>query len=120
MNDVTFGAGTLFVGTPDGELHPLGECEEMELCEAVMDKDIPRINEILSINEDASFSITLNQEQVDAFFELFRRIRALAIDMVRAAGYHRIAHLASHSKSWRVRKKNLFRTYRILKREGVL
>ena len=39
MNGVTFNQGMLFVESPDGELHPIGEVGEIELDEAVSAKD---------------------------------------------------------------------------------
>lgn len=117
MSDIIFNPGVLYVGSPDGELHPLGECEETELCEAVENKDIPRINDILSSSEN-TFTLTLTQAQVDAFFETLFKIREVALDLIQEAGYSRIAHLATRAKKHRTRKKNLHRAYQILTREG--
>ncbi len=117
MNDINFGAGTLFVGKPDGELHPLGECEEMELCEAVEDKDIPRINDLLTRSEEV-FTITLSSEQVADFISALFDIRGLMGDRLRACGHARIAHLAAHAKKRRTRVKNYFRGCLILAKEA--
>ena len=114
MNGVTFNQGMLYVNSPDGELHPIGEVNEMALDEVVNVEDaIPE----LRVSSEANISITLTQEQVDAFIETLVRVREHALDLVRAQGYTRIAHLARHARNHRTRKKNLFRAYRILKRE---
>lgn len=115
MKNVSFNSGVLYVGSPDGELSPIGEVNEMALDEIVNVEDaIPE----LRVSSEATLSITLNQEQVDAFVEtMVRVVRERVLDLVRAQGYTRIAHLARHARKHRTRKKNLFRAYRILRKE---
>lgn len=114
MKNVSFNSGVLCVGSPDGEFSPIGEVKEMDLDEVVNVEDaIPD----LRVSSEANISITLTQEQVDAFIETLVRVREHALDLVRAQGYTRIAHLARHARNHRTRKKNLFRAYRILRKE---
>ena len=114
MKNVSFDSGVLCVGSPDGELSPIGEVKEMDLDEVVNVEDaIPYIR----VSSEANISITLTREQVDAFIETLVRVREHALDLVRARGYTRIAHLARHARNHRTRKKNLFRAYRILRKE---
>ena len=114
MNGVTFNRGMLCVESPDGELHPIGEVGEIELDEAVSAKDaIPNLH----VSSETTLSIELTQDQVNALFELIVRAREHALDLVRAQGYSRIAHLARHARKHRTRKKNLFRAYRIFREE---
>lgn len=116
MNNITFGPGTLFVCPPDEEIHPIGDVQNMEFFEDVKDAYAVNTHSVLT-SETATFTINLTQDQIDAFFEHLYSIREHVIDLVRAAGHHRIAHLASHSKKWRTRKKNLYRVYKIAKME---
>ena len=117
MNNITFSPGTLYMGSPDDEMHPIGEVEETNFYDPVTDADGVPIHETLTRSE-ATLTITLTQGMVNALIEQLFEMRELVLDRVREAGYSRIAHLARHARKHRTRKKNLFRAYRILKREG--
>lgn len=113
MNNITFGPGTLYMGSPDGEMHPIGEVEDAPVTDAA---GVP-IHETLTSSE-TTLNITLTQDQVNALFDAIYDMRGKVINLVREKVYPRIAHLISHARKSRTRKKNLFRAYRILEREG--
>lgn len=117
MSDITFNPGALYVSDPDGKLYPIGEVEENNFYEPVTDDTGAPIHETLTSSE-ATLTLTLTQEMVNAFIEQLLNVRELVLDLVREEGYSRIAHLARHARKHRTRKKNLFRAYRILQREG--
>lgn len=117
MNNITFGPGTLYMGSPDSELHTIGDVEELNFYDPVSDATGAKTHEILTGTE-ATLTITLTQDQVNALFDAIYDMRGMVINLVREKGYPRIAHLISHARKSRTRKKNLFRAYRILEREG--
>lgn len=117
MNNITFGPGTLYMGSPDGEMHPIGEVEETNFYEPVTDAAGVPIHGTLTSSE-TTLTITLTQDQVNALFDAIHDMSGKVINLVRENGYPRIAHLISHARKSRTRKKNLFRAYRILEKEG--
>lgn len=117
MNNITFSPGTLYMDSPDGEMHPIGEVEETNCYEPVTDADGVPIHETLTISF-ATHTITITQDQVNALFDAIYDMRGMVINQVREKGYSRVAHLIAHARKHRTRKKNLFRAYRILEREG--
>lgn len=121
MNNISFNPGVLYVSSPNGELHPIGECKEIELGEVMDNEDVTddagvAIHNVLTSSE-TTLSFTLTQEQVNAFMETLLNIRELVLDLVQVAGYSRIAYLAQHARKHRTRKKNFHRAYQILTRE---
>lgn len=117
MSDITFNTGVIYLDSTDGELHPIGEVEEMNFYEPVKDGAGVPIHETLTSSE-ATFTLTLTPEKVKAFIEQLLNVRERVLDLVCDKGHSRIAYLARHARKHRTRKKNLFRAYRILQREG--
>ena len=116
MNNITFSPGTLYMGSPDGEMNSIGEVKETNFYDPVTDAAGVPIHETLTRSETTR-TITLTQNQVNALFDAIYDMRGKVINLVREKGYPRIAHLISHARKSRTRKKNLFRAYRILERE---
>lgn len=115
MNNITFSPSTIYMGTPDSEMHPIGYVKETNFYEHVTDAAGVPIHEILTSSE-TTLTITLTQDQVNALFDAIYDMRGKVINLVREKGYPRIAHLILHARKSRTRKKNLFRAYRILKK----
>lgn len=116
MRNITSNPGVIYVGSPDGEQHPIGDVEETNFYEPVTDDAGVPIHKTLTSSE-ATFTLTLNQETVNAFIEQLLNVRELVLDLVRDKGHSRIAHLARHARKHRTRKKNLFRAYHILEED---
>ena len=118
MNDaLTFGQGKIYVGSPDGPLHPLGEVEEIELIDACNEKDAVKVEQILSLHEqEATFTINLTQEQIKNLYDVVFKITKTVLSIVRGEGNARVCHLAKHGRKHRTRKKNVRRAIRIAER----
>ena len=116
MNNITFSPGTLYMGSPDGEMNSIGDVEKLNFYEPVADAaDVPIYVTLTS--SEATLTTSLTQAQVNALYDVIYDIRGMVINLVREKGYPRIAHLILHARKSRTRKKNLFRAYRILDRE---
>lgn len=120
MDITTMSPGTLYIGLPgDDKLTPLSEVAEADLVNAVEEKDDIAVKKIIDINtQEATFMLTLTQEQVDSFFDTLYHIRDNVLKIIRNDGHTRVCHLAKHAKKWRTRKKNIHRAYRLLEKEG--
>ena len=113
MNNITFSPCILYMGSPGGEMRPIGEVKETNFYEPVSDATCEKTNEILTGTE-ATLTITLTKKMAKALIEQLFEMRELILNMVQEKGYSQIAYLARHARKHRTRKKNLFRAYHIL------
>lgn len=119
VTGMKLGAGTLYIGHPgDDNLVPLGEVAEGGLLEAVEDHDAYAVDQIITnLQEEATFTFHVSKTQIDNFLIETLGIKKMALDMIRERGHGRIAHLATHAKKRKTRKKNLHRAFRITEKE---
>lgn len=113
------GAGTLYIGHPgDDNLVPLGEVAAGGLLEVVEDRDAYAIDPIITnLQEEATFIVQVSKTQIDNLLIETLGIKKMVLDMMRESGHGRIAHLATHAKKRKARKKNLHRAFRIAEKE---
>ena len=101
------------MGSPDGEMHPIGEVKETNFYEPVSDATCAKTYEILTGTE-VTLTATLTKKMMKALIEQVFEMRKLILNMVQEKGYSQIVYLARYAKKHRTRKKNLFRAYHIL------
>lgn len=119
VTGMKLGAGTLYIGHPgDDNLVPLGEVAEGGLLEAVEDHDAYAVDQIITnLQDEATFTVQVSKTQLDNFLIEVLGIKKMVLDMMRESGHGRIAHLATHAKKHKTRKKNLRRAFRITEKE---
>ena len=117
MNGISYSPGMIYVGTPGGNLHPLGDIEEQELTVAFEEKDTLEMQRILTLHEqEATFTINLTKAQIKNLYDVVFRITETVLSIIRGEGNARVAHLAKHGRKHRTRKKNVRRAIRIAER----
>ena len=121
MNEFKLGAGMLFIGLPgDDEFVPLGETADggKLIDEAYENYDGVEVQQlIMAAKEEATFTVHVPKRQMDNFLVEVFNIKKVVLDMMSESGHGRIAHLATHAKKRKTRKKNLQRAFRIAERE---
>ena len=112
MNGLKLSAGMLFLGSPDGELVPIGEVAEGIVFEEVEDYSGAKIHQLVT-EAEATFTVNLTKQQIDNFLMEVYGIRKMVLDMVGG----RVAHLGRHGRKRKTRKKNVRRAIRMLEKE---
>lgn len=121
MSNITMGPGTLYFGLPgDDTLHPLGEVAELNLAEAVEEKDAIKVQEIIRDKAmGATFEITLTKQQMENLYDVAFGITRIVYEMIgKYKSGDRVCYLALHHKKARVRKKNWRRAYQMVEKEA--
>ena len=120
-NNITFGPGTLYFNTPEGP-HPLGEVQEVTITEEEPELDIlgnkPRV--ICQKANELTAELTLSPETSEYIKTIIAtaQLAARVIKLFQSYPNGRVKHLALHHKKVRVRKKNMRRICRDLKRRS--
>lgn len=121
MGEFKLGAGMVFIGLPgDDEFVPLGEVADggKMIAEAYENYDAFEVQQLLmAAKEEATFTVHVPKRQMDNFLMEVFNIKKMVLDMMREKGHGRIAHLATHAKKRKTRKKNLHRAFRIPEKE---
>lgn len=115
MNGYKLGAGTLYIGQPgDDNFAPLGEALEGGFIETVEDHDAFELHELINTTDELTFTVKMSEQQMkDLFIEAY----GILLDMLRARGHGRIAHLVTYARKRKTRKKNMHRAFRIPEKE---
>lgn len=118
MNNIKFGPGSLFFGTPDGMLFQPVDAPEMIAMpeiETEMQKEVKHL--VIAKDEEFTFSLKCGKKMIENFLIEAMGIKNEALSMAKDDGYAKVCHLAKYGRTRRIRKKNVRRVFRMLEKE---